>query len=147
MLGVAHYIIALLVSIRVILRPRLEPTVRLSWILVIELVPLVGVIAYVLFGEIRVRSAEVSTMASVRRFLSGLWQPSPERLRAPPVFAAPIIAANQAIGGFEAVAGNRAALLAEDDGAIDDLVAAIDGAQPRVWCPVRRGGRGWGCGR
>ena len=66
MLGVAHYIIALLVSIRVILRPRLEPTVRLSWILVIELVPLVGVIAYVLFGEIRVRSAEVSTRASVR---------------------------------------------------------------------------------
>ncbi len=132
MLGVAHYIIALLVSIRVILRPRLEPTVRLSWILVIELVPLVGVIAYVLFGEIRVRSAEVSTRASVRSFLSGLWQSSPERVRAPPAFAAPVIAANRAIGGFEAVAGNRAALLAEDDGAIDDLVAAIDGAQVHV---------------
>ena len=84
MLAFAHYAAALAVSVRVLLRPRLEPTVRLSWILVIELVPLVGILAYILFGEIRLRSAEVSTMASVRRFLSGLWQPSPEVVRKPP---------------------------------------------------------------
>ena len=132
MLAFAHYAAALLVSVRVLLRPRLEPTVRLSWILVIELVPLVGILAYILFGEVRMRSAEVSTMASVRRSLSGLWQPSPEYVRKPPAFAAPIIAANQAIGGFEAVAGNRATLLAEDDSAIADLVAAIDQARIHV---------------
>ncbi|RCW84078.1 cardiolipin synthetase 2 [Paracoccus lutimaris] len=132
MLAFTHYAAALLVSARVLLRPRLEPTVRLSWILIIELVPLVGILAYILFGEIRMRSAEVSTMASVRRFLSGLWQPSPEQVRNPPVFAAPIIAANRAIGGFEAVAGNRATLLPEDDSAIADLVTAIDQAREHV---------------
>mgnify|MGYP001760954098 FL=1 len=58
-----HYAVALAVSVRVLLRPRLEPSVRLSWILVIELVPLVGILAYVLFGEIRMRGAEVETMA------------------------------------------------------------------------------------
>lgn len=127
-----HYAIALAVSVRVLLRPRLEPTVRLSWILVIELVPLVGIVAYVLFGEIRMRGAEVETMASVRSRLSGLWQTSPEAVRQPPKFAAPVIAANRATTGFGAVAGNRATLLAEDDSAIGDLVAAIDGAREHV---------------
>lgn len=83
-LVILHYAIALAVSVRVLLRPRLEPTVRLSWILVIELVPLVGIIAYVLFGEIRMRSAEVETMANVRSRLSGLWKTSPETVRHPP---------------------------------------------------------------
>ena len=55
MLAFAHYAAALAVSVRVLLRPRLEPTVRLSWILAIELVPLVGILAYILFGEIRLR--------------------------------------------------------------------------------------------
>lgn len=128
----AHFLLALVVVIRVLLRPALEPTVRLSWILVIELVPLVGVVAYILFGEVRMRSAEKSTMARVRQHLSGLWQPSPEVVRKPPALAAPVVAANQAIGGFYAVAGNHATLLAEDDSAIADLVAAIDDAQVHV---------------
>ncbi|SMO79521.1 cardiolipin synthase [Paracoccus laeviglucosivorans] len=127
-----HYAVALAVSIRVLLRPRLEPTVRLSWILVIELVPLVGILAYVLFGEIRLRGADVETRANIRSRLSGLWKPSPEAIRHPPDFAAPVIAANRATTGFAAVAGNRAHLLSEEDTAITDLVHAIDGARDHV---------------
>lgn len=127
-----HYAVALAVSVRVLLRPRLEPAVRLSWILVIELVPLVGIIAYFLFGEIRMRGAEVETMASVRARLSGLWTPSPEAVRQPPALAAPVIAANRATTGFGATTGNHTMLLAEDDSAIDDLVAAIDGARDHL---------------
>ncbi len=131
-LAFAHFALALAVVIRVLLRPGLEPTVRLSWILVIELVPLVGVIAYILFGEVRMRSAEVSTMARVRQHLSGLWQVSPEEIDKPPALGAPVVAANRAIGGFGAVAGNRATLLPEDDSAIAELVAAIDGARTHL---------------
>ncbi|MTH66263.1 cardiolipin synthase [Paracoccus shanxieyensis] len=127
-----HYAVALAVSVRVLLRPRLEPTVRLSWILVIELVPLVGILAYILFGEIRLRGADRETMTNVRSRLSGLWKPSPEALRNAPDFAAPIIAANRATTGFVAVAGNRATLLAEDDSAMADLVAALDDARDHV---------------
>ncbi|MFH5772622.1 cardiolipin synthase [Paracoccus sp. NGMCC 1.201697] len=127
-----HYAIALAVSVRVLLRPRLEPTVRLSWILVIELVPLVGILAYVLFGEIRMHGADVEHVGNIRSRLSGLWSPSRELVREPPDFAAPLIAANRATTGFGAMAGNRATLLAEDDSAIQDLVAAIDGAQDHV---------------
>lgn len=127
-----HYAAALAVAVRVLLRPRLEPAVRLSWILVIELVPLVGILAYVLFGEIRLRGADVETRANIRSRLSGLWSPSPEKVRHPPDFAAPVIAANSATTGFSAVAGNRAHLLSEEDSAIDDLVAAIDAAGDHV---------------
>lgn len=127
-----HYSIALAVSVRVLLRPRLEPTVRLSWILVIELVPLVGILAYALFGEIRMRGAEVETRANVRSRLSGLWQPSPEAVKHPPNFAVPVVAANHAMTGFDAVDGNRATLLPEDDRAILDMVAAIDAARDHV---------------
>ncbi|UXU73765.1 cardiolipin synthase [Paracoccus sp. SMMA_5] len=127
-----HYSVALAVSIRVLLRPRLEPAVRLSWILVIELVPLIGILAYFLFGEIRMRGAEVETMANVRSRLSGLWRPSPEAVRRAPEFAAPIIAANRATTGFGAVAGNLTELLPEDDSAIDHLVAAMDAAGDHI---------------
>lgn len=127
-----HYAIALAVSVRVLLRPRLEPTVRLSWILVIELVPLVGILAYVLFGEIRLRGADVETRANIRSRLSGLWVPSPEAVRQAPDCAAPVIDANRATTGFGAVAGNRATLLSEEDSAIDDLVDAIDQARQHV---------------
>ena len=119
-LVILHYAVALAVSVRVLLRPRLEPTVRLSWILVIELVPLVGIIAYVLFGEIRLRGAEVETMANVRSRLSGLWKPSPEAVRDPAEPEASVIAANRATTGFLAVAGNCATLLPEDDSAMTD---------------------------
>ena len=127
-----HYAAALLVSVRVLLRPRLEPTVRLSWILVVELVPLIGIIAYVLFGEIRLRGAEVQRMADVRDHLSGLWQRSRHSVDEGLGYAAPMVAAARATGGFEAVSGNRVELLSEEDSAIDDMVAAIDEAKGHV---------------
>lgn len=127
-----HYAVALMVSIRVLLRPRLEPTVRLSWILVIEVVPLIGVIAYALFGEVRLRGAEVQRIADVRDRLSGLWQPSAYTVYEPFGYAAPIVAAGRATGGFYAVAGNDIVMLPEGDEAMDEMVAAIDGARDHV---------------
>ncbi len=131
-LVILHYGAALLVSLRVLLRPRLEPTVRLSWILVIELVPLVGIIAYVLFGEIRMRSAEIQKMADVRDRLTGSWQDSPQTVTEPVAFAAPVVASNLAIGGLRAVSGNLLTLEPEGDEAIDALVEAIDQAESHV---------------
>lgn len=127
-----HYAAALLVAVRVLLRPRLEPTVRLSWILVIELLPVIGIIAYILFGEIRLHGAEVEQMKNVRARLSGLWRHGDGHVETPPEFAAPLVAANRSTTGFGAAVGNRAILLAEDDSAILDLVAAIDAAKDHV---------------
>ncbi|RLB67263.1 MAG: cardiolipin synthase, partial [Deltaproteobacteria bacterium] len=38
--------------VRVLLRPHREPTSRIAWVVVIVAVPLLGILAYLLFGEI-----------------------------------------------------------------------------------------------
>lgn len=140
-----HTAIALLLVGRVLLRPRMEPAARLAWIMVIEAVPLVGIIAYLLFGEVRMNRAEVQRMADVRDRLTGLRKPSSRILREPPNLARPVIAANAAVGGMPAVDGNRLRLLEESDAAIDDMVDAIDSARDHVhvlfyiWLPDRSG--------
>lgn len=127
-----HTIVAWALIMRVLLRPRLDPSTRFAWIMVIETVPVLGILAYLLFGEVRMNQAEVLRMADVRDRLTGLRLPSPDVVRDPPNFARPVIAANAAVGGMPVLGGNRVHLLKESDEAIDDLVAAIDGAQDHV---------------
>ena len=157
-----HSALSLAIIVRVLLRPRMEPSVRLVWIMVVEAVPLVGVIAYLLFGEIRMNHAEVQRMADVRDRLTGMWTDSPAQLRDPPDHAQPVIAANESVGGMAALTGNRMTLLSEGDEAIDQIVSAIDRATDHVhllfyiWLPdisgtkvaeaiIRAEGRGVQC--
>ena len=142
-----HIALAALVVARVLVRPRMEPSARLAWIMVVEALPLVGIGAYLLFGEVRMRQAEVQKMHDIRDRLTGLWQPSPQQVDEAPRIARPVVAANRSVGGMEAVAGNQVDLLAEDDGALDALVSAIEGARDHVhilfyiWLPDHGGGR------
>lgn len=127
-----HYSVALVIALRVLMRPRLDPSVRVAWILVIEVVPLIGILSYLLFGEIRMDRAERRRMASVRARLTGIWQPSPEAVLAPPDYAGQVVASVHGVSGVRPVSGNRIDLLAEDDSAIGVMVAAIDGASDHV---------------
>ncbi len=127
-----HFVVAIAVVFRVLVRPRMEPSVRLAWILIVETVPLVGIVAYILFGEVRMSRAEKQRMTDVRARLSGLWRPSPNLVATPPDYVAPVIAANRAIGMMQALSGNAVTLLPEDDSAIHDLAEAIDGAKTHV---------------
>ncbi|WP_134724482.1 cardiolipin synthase [Paracoccus luteus] len=142
-----HIVAGLGFGIRVLMRPRLEPSVRLAWILVIESLPLVGIVAYLFFGEIRMNRRERQRRADIRARLTGLRGPEAVALAEVPPFAQPVLAANRAAGGFRALAGNAVHLLPEDDGAIDELVAAIDAAVDHVhllfyiWLPDRSGVR------
>lgn len=142
-----HTSISLVIVARVLLRPRIEPSVRLAWIMVIEALPLMGIVAYLLFGEVRMRQADVQRMSDARERLTGLRLPGPGALSDPPEFARPVIAANAAVGGMQAVMGNRLRLLEESDAAIDRLVEAIDAAQDHVhvlfyiWLPDTSGAK------
>ncbi|WP_372801807.1 cardiolipin synthase [Paracoccus seriniphilus] len=127
-----HTFIGWALIVRILLRPRLDPSTRFAWIMVIEAVPVLGILAYLLFGEVRMNQADVLRMADVRDRLTGLRIPSPDILWEPPNFARPVIAANEAVGGMPVLTGNRINLLEESDGAIDRLVEAIDGAQDHV---------------
>ena len=147
-LAILHFSAALAVSIRVLLRPGIEPPVRLAWILIIEILPLIGILGYLFFGEIRMQRGERQRRADIRQTLSGQWQLGPTTVTDPPGFAIPVLAANRAAGGFLPVTGSRIALLAEDDGAWDGLIAAIDAARDHVhllfyiWLPDATGTRG-----
>lgn len=127
-----HSVLALALIVRVLMRPRLDPATRLAWIMVIEALPLIGIIAYVLFGEVRMNQAEVQRMADVRGRLTGLRKPSAQIVTKAPDYAGPVMAANAAVGGMAAVSGNQVKLLEESDAAIDRLVDAIDAARDHV---------------
>lgn len=127
-----HITAAVAVSLRVLTRPRMEPSVRLAWIMVVEALPLIGILGYLLFGEIRMNRGERERRADIRQRLTGLWTPSPQAVDDPPSFARTVIAANRAAGGFGPVAGNDIHLLPEDDEAIAALVRAIDDATDHV---------------
>lgn len=142
---VMHTTLSLVIVARVLLRPRVEPSIRLAWIMVIEAVPLIGIVAYLLFGEVRMRQADVQRMADARDRLTGLRGQSPWVAVEPPDAVRPVMAANAAVGGMPALSGNRLRLLEESDAAIDRLVEAIDAARDHVhvlfyiWLPDASG--------
>lgn len=127
-----HTTVSLALIARVLIRPRLDPSVRLAWIMVIEAVPFVGILTYVLFGEIRMNRAEVHRMADVRDRLTGKLERASDPVAVLPDYEKPIVATNEAVGGMSPLSGNRIRLLEESDDAIDRMVDAIDVAQDHV---------------
>ncbi|MFD2814094.1 PLDc N-terminal domain-containing protein [Paracoccus aerius] len=93
-----HTTVTLALIARVLIRPRLDPSVRLAWIMVIEALPVVGILSYILFGEVRMNQAEVQRMADVRDRLTNLRIPNHAVIAEPPHYALPVVAANAAVG-------------------------------------------------
>lgn len=143
---VLHYTLTAAVMWRVLLRDNLLPTVRLAWVMVVALLPLVGPVAYLLFGEVRVRRAARRHARDVERRLRAVWanEATPDPV---PAAYRPAFDMAQVTGRFPAVAGNHATLLAEDDAAMEDILAAIDAATDHVhvqfyiWLADRTGTR------
>ncbi|WBU62992.1 cardiolipin synthase [Paracoccus aerodenitrificans] len=132
LLAFTHYFLALLVVLRVLTRSRMEPSVRVAWIIVVESLPVVGILAYLLFGEVRIAQAERQRSADVRQRLTGMWVPSPNAVTDPPDWIAGIVGSVRAVGGMDPVSGNRFDLLDEGDNAFDRMIDAIDSAQDHV---------------
>lgn len=126
-----HFGAAGLISLRVLTRRGLEPSSRLAWIMVVEALPVLGIAAYLLFGEVRMRRADRNRMADVRTHLSNLWQASRYAVDVGGRFQ-PVSRIIHAVGNMRAVRGNRAQLLPGDDSAIDRLVDAIGQARDHV---------------
>ena len=118
--------------VRALLRPHREPMSRLTWVLVIIVAPVIGMIAYLLFGEARV---------SVGRWKRGReidWQLArpPEDLETIRALAdsphgAPFALA-RSVNRLGPSAANRAHLSADSNVAIDEMVADVDGAADTV---------------
>ncbi|NBB97998.1 MAG: cardiolipin synthase [Alphaproteobacteria bacterium] len=133
--------------IRALLRSGLTPSARLAWVTIILALPVVGLGAYALFGEIRMARAQRERIRDIRHHLHAMQigQASPSACVSGPV--RPAFAAGQATSQFPPVAGNRLTLLPEGDAMMDDIIEAIDAACDHVhvlyyiWLPDDTGTR------
>ncbi|MBI3674255.1 MAG: cardiolipin synthase [Rhizobiales bacterium] len=121
---------------RAILRPHREPASRIAWVVVILVVPIVGIGAYLLFGETNVGAHRRRREEAALRLL-----PAPETapgigaIAAPPEIVgrlAPLFQTVQSVNGFAPSGGNRVELLSDSNAAINRLVSDIDEAREHV---------------
>ncbi|NYS25314.1 cardiolipin synthase [Rhodobacteraceae bacterium 2376] len=161
-LVILGYLLQLTIIARALLREGLAPTVRLGWVMVISALPGVGIIAYVMFGEVRLHRANVQRMTEVRARLIAASEAGRSRAVTISGADAAVFASGAVPSDFAPVVGNRAVLLPEGDEMMDDPIDAIDAARAHVhvlfyiWLPdatgtrmaealIRASGRGVAC--
>jgi len=147
-LGLAVHVAAIM---RVLLRPHRDPASRIAWVVVIVTLPVLGIVTYVLFGEVNIGRRRIERARAVLEHL-------PDPREAPGRDAAELRAevperhqhlfrVGHSISGFEAVGGNSGHLLQDSAAVIDSMVADIDAASDHVhllfyiWLPDNSGRR------
>jgi cardiolipin synthase A/B len=128
----AGLLIQLAFLARAILRPHREPAARLTWVVVLLVAPLVGVLLYILFGEPNTGRRHIERMRLAESSLPALPDPVPEAWPLILRRQAHVFRAGQSVNGFPPVCGNRAELLASPEATIDALIADIDEAREHV---------------
>ena len=124
-----HILIEILVIIRVILRPHREPTSRLAWIVVIATIPVGGILAYLLLGEVNIGHRRVARM---QRVLAGLphYSAPQDTCNHPVLPSVPeryehLFRVGRSISNFEPAEGNQARLLPDSNTVIDEMIRDI----------------------
>ncbi|MEO7410307.1 MAG: cardiolipin synthase [Sphingomicrobium sp.] len=124
--------VELVVLGRAMLRPNREPTSRLAWVIVIIVLPVVGIVAYLLLGEARVSR---SRRERGRTIDASLPLPACDEeaagFLADSTYAAPFALA-RTVNRLGPTGGNRATLAADSNAAIDQIVADMDAARDHV---------------
>ena len=134
---------------RVILRPHRDPASRVAWIVVIIVLPVIGILTYILLGETSIGRQRVSRLHAVLAIM-----PSPNKApgmnstdlqpKIPETYAH-LFRLGYSVNGFEPVGGNSASLLPDSNATIESMVADIDASQDHVhlifyiWLPDHNG--------
>ncbi len=128
-----HASLQLIFVIRALLRPHREPASRFAWVLVILLAPVVGVLAYILFGEVNLGRKRVERMRAALKALPPAEEVAGASAEAMvPESYVPLFRVGYSVNHFVPVAGNRAELLPDSAAAITAMVADIDAARHSV---------------
>lgn len=146
MLLTLHILIQLALGLRILLRPHRDPASRVAWLVVIIALPVIGIVAYLLLGEVNIGRRRIERMRAVMAGLPDVVETD----KASPVAGMPdhyvhLFRVGTSISGFEPVAGNQAALMKDSDATIDGIVADIDAASNHVhllfyiWLPDSNG--------
>jgi cardiolipin synthase len=118
------------VMARIMLRPNRTPASRVAWLVVVGAVPLFGIVAYLLLGEVNIGRRRVARVRAVLAELpayigEGSDDVVPERYRN-------LFRLGHSVSGFWPVGGNSGRLLADSNATIDALVADIDASTEHV---------------
>ena len=125
-----------LLMLVVILRRRLRPTTALAWLMIIFLIPEIGVILYLLFGDARLgrrRTKLHKEIVEASRQHNRMNRQTRHILR--PRIAQvlePVILQAEKIGGMSTLGGNDVELLGDTTGLIDRIIEDIDQAKHHV---------------
>ncbi|HHA18685.1 MAG TPA: cardiolipin synthase, partial [Methylophaga sp.] len=60
-----HILILVIFIVRILTRPHRQPASRIAWIVVIISLPLIGVLAYILFGEVNIGRRRIARLHRV----------------------------------------------------------------------------------
>ena len=144
-----HVLVQLGFIVRVLLRPHREPASRIAWVLVILAFSVVGITAYILFGETNLGRGRAERMRAVIKALPDIsassGKPDALQFTDTPLRYAHLFQLGKTINGFHPVDGNQARLLPDSNAAIDAMVADIDAAREHVhllfyiWLPDNNG--------
>jgi cardiolipin synthase len=142
-----HVLVELALIVRVLLRPHRDPASRIAWIVVIVTLPVFGVLAYLLFGEVNIGRRRVARLRKVLEEMPDVPAAGDEANITANVAEqyVHLFRVGRSISGFEPVGGNSAHLLADSNAAIDAMVADIDAAGHHVhllfyiWLPDGNG--------
>jgi cardiolipin synthase len=143
----AHLLIEGVVGLRIMLRPHREPASRIAWLAVVALVPFLGALAYLFFGEVNVGRHRVERIRKVQAAIPRLQWTSNDPSRAPkvpPRFEG-LFRVGSSISAFVPVGGNTGRLLPDSNATINAIVADIDAAAKHIhllfyiWLPDGNG--------
>ena len=131
-----HLLLQAAFILRALLWPHREPASRMAWVTVIAVTPVVGMLAYALFGEPNIGRRRFAQLQRADERLPPPGQAgvgaAPDPLPEMPPRFAQLFRVGTSISGFEPVAGNSARLMADSNAGIDAMVADIDAATDHV---------------
>ena len=131
-LSAVYLAVFIIIIGRIILRPQREPASRLAWLIATIMVPVAGIIAYLLIGEARISAKRRARYAAIEAHL-----PHPHanaaarRSLARSAWAAPFALA-ETVNALPPSAGNHARLAADSNATIREMVEDIDNARETV---------------
>ena len=123
-------LLTLAVMARILLRPNRVPASRVAWLVVVGTLPVVGIIAYLLLGEVSIGRRRVArvreALARIPKYTGGGTDDIvPEHYRN-------LFRLGHSVSGFWPVGGNTGRLLPDSNATIDAMVADIDAAKQHV---------------
>ncbi|MGP4713953.1 MULTISPECIES: cardiolipin synthase [unclassified Psychrobacter] len=131
-----HFILLVLISLRVLARHDLTAPARLSWIVVLFILPYIGVVIYWLFGEIHLGRRFTQDYEHIK---NELYRNNPEvlgseetmRAAIDPEYQAPFAYSANATG-FCTTVGNRAELMSDAAETSRRMIADFDAATDHI---------------